>query len=171
MMYRRFIAIVLATAVAITGLTAAPARADNDDLLKILGGVAAIAIIGAAIKNSRDKDKVSRNAPYYGQRRHKDHHKHQRHTHNDHRYDNHGARPLPNRVKRKLLPASCRVTARRYGEWFPAYSNRCLEQKYRHTNALPGNCAVKARVQHNNKRRLVFGSRCLGRHGFAVAQH
>ena len=53
MMYRRFIATILATAVAITGLTAAPARADNDDLLKILGGVAAIAIIGAAIKEAR----------------------------------------------------------------------------------------------------------------------
>ncbi|WP_306114806.1 hypothetical protein [Roseovarius sp. MMSF_3305] len=170
-MYRRFIATILATAVAITGLTAAPARADNDDLLKILGGVAAIAIIGAAIKEARDDDKVSRNYPYYGHRPHKSHRKHRRHTYQGNRYDNHGARPLPKRVQRKLLPASCRVNARRNGQRFVGYSNWCLDRKFHYTNALPRECAVTARILRNNKRRLVYRSGCLGRYGYAAAQY
>ncbi len=172
MMYRKFIATILATAVAVTGLTAAPARADSDDLLKILGGVAAIAIIGAAIKDARDDDKVTRNYPNYGRGHHKSHRKHRHHhAKNGHRYDNHGARPLPKRVQRKLLPASCRVNARRHGERFLAYTDWCLDRKFRHAHALPRDCAVKARVLRNNKRRTVYSSRCLGRYGYAAAQY
>lgn len=195
MMYRKFIATVLATAVAITGFTAAPARADNEDLLKILGGVAAIAIIGAAINEARDDDKVSKNYNYYNRGRHKGHrHKHHKH-HRYHKHHKHGrghshsyhdkyhrhdggfdrddrrTRPLPTRVQRKLLPASCRVQARNGGRNFLAYSDWCLDRKFRHSNALPRNCAVNARILHNNKRNTVYSSRCLSRYGYAAAQY
>ncbi|MEO3417218.1 hypothetical protein AAFO92_21390 [Roseovarius sp. CAU 1744] len=182
MMYRKFIASILATAVAITGLTAAPARADNEDLLKILGGVAAIAIIGSAIKEARDDDKVSRNYPYYyGQRKkaHRRHHKHHHHSHRDRHHgakdgryrDDRHARPLPRRVQRKLLPASCQVRARNRGQNFLAYSDWCLDRKYSHARSLPRNCAVNARILHNNKRNTVYGSRCLSRYGYVAARY
>ncbi len=209
-MYRRFIAIILATAVAITGLTAAPARADNDRLLKILGGVAAVAIIGAAIKEAKDNDKVARRYPYYnthrpqtrhrqhkhhryhkshGYRGHHKHHKHSKHhghnkSHKHHSHDHrhrgdrdmhrrqdHRARPLPNRVQRKLLPASCRIQARNRGRGFLAYSNWCLDRKYRYTRSLPGKCALQARNLHNNKRTKVYDSNCLNRHGYAAVAY
>ena len=190
MMYRNFIATVLATAVALTAFTAAPARANNDDLLKILGGVAAIAIIGAAINEARDDDDVTHNYNYYNNGRHKAHRKHHKHhthhkhhkrythTHKGYRHSHDGfqrhnnrARPVPTRVQRKLLPASCRVNARRNGQNFLAYSDWCLDRKFRHTNALPRKCAVNARVLHNNKRNSVYSSRCLSRYGYAAAKY
>ncbi|TDK46196.1 hypothetical protein [Antarcticimicrobium luteum] len=53
--HRSFIALVsgLALAVAITGATAAPARADND-AARIFAGLVGLAIIGAAIEDSRN---------------------------------------------------------------------------------------------------------------------
>src|SRR6056297_1962117 len=61
MLYRKFIATVLGAAVAVTGLTAAPARADND-AAKVIAGVAALAIIGAAVAeaNKSKRPKVIR---------------------------------------------------------------------------------------------------------------
>ena len=180
MMYRKFIATILATAVAITGLTAAPARAGDNDVLKVLGGVAAIAIIGAAIAESRDRDdKVTRGYHYYNRNRHPNRHRHHAHTHRDrghhhsHRHHRNHTQPraLPSRVQRKLLPASCRVQARNRDGNFLAYSNWCLQRKFRHTNALPGRCAVNARVLHNNKRSTVYSNRCLSRYGYAAARY
>ena len=53
--HRSFIALIsaLSLAVAITGASAAPARA-GDDTARVLAGIAALAIIGAAIEESRD---------------------------------------------------------------------------------------------------------------------
>ncbi|MDX2482049.1 MAG: hypothetical protein QNK42_00115 [Pseudodonghicola sp.] len=52
--HRSFIALIsgLALTVAITGATAAPARADND-AARIFAGLVGLAIIGAAIEDSR----------------------------------------------------------------------------------------------------------------------
>ncbi|TDE35966.1 hypothetical protein [Antarcticimicrobium sediminis] len=53
--HRSFIALIsgLALTVAITGATAAPARADND-AARIFAGLVGLAIIGAAIEDSRN---------------------------------------------------------------------------------------------------------------------
>ncbi len=53
--HRSFIALIsaLALAVAVTGATAAPARA-GDDTARILAGLVGLAIIGAAIEDSRN---------------------------------------------------------------------------------------------------------------------
>ncbi|AJE45098.1 hypothetical protein [Celeribacter indicus] len=53
----KFTAGLLALSLAAAGLAAAPARAANEDLLKALGGLAAIVVIGKAIDNNRDKSK------------------------------------------------------------------------------------------------------------------
>ncbi len=193
MKYRKFIAVILATAVAITGLTVAPARASENDLLKILGGVAAIAIIGSAIAKNKDRnDDVTRRYDYYTPKpRHTQHHRprtrhhghkhhgHKHHANCGHRIDNkrrhhrndHYARPLPKRVQAKQLPASCRVHARnRHGD-FLAYSNWCLQRKYTHIRSLPGRCATSARVLHNNRRAVVYNDRCLIKNGYAAANY
>ena len=184
MMYRKFIATILATAVAVTGLTAAPARAGDDDVLKLLAGVAAVAIIGTAIAKNRDRDRdddyVTRQNYDYGNRR--DHrHGTRHHNHNHYNYghkqrsrgfsrdNNHYAKPLPRRVQRKLLPERCRVQARtRKGENFSAFGGRCLQNNYQYANALPSQCAVNAKPRNGGKRRLMYGSRCLHDFGYRL---
>jgi len=54
--HRSFIALIsgLALVVAITGATAAPARADNDDAARFFAGLVGLAILGAAIEGSRN---------------------------------------------------------------------------------------------------------------------
>jgi len=54
--HRPFIALIsgLALVVAITGATAAPARADNDDAARFFAGLVGLAILGAAIEGSRN---------------------------------------------------------------------------------------------------------------------
>ncbi|MFQ5623539.1 MAG: hypothetical protein ACE5FS_09095 [Paracoccaceae bacterium] len=55
-MFRTLTASVLVAAVALAGVSATPARA-NDDLAKILAGAAAIFIIGKAIESSNDNNR------------------------------------------------------------------------------------------------------------------
>ena len=100
MLHTHFIAGVTALAIGITGLSAAPARAD-DNTARVLTGLAAIAIVGAAIAdNKRERDhavsRSYRTAPSYGLHHRKPHkyraHGYQRprlkrhHRHGGHRY-------------------------------------------------------------------------------------
>ncbi|SEL37083.1 hypothetical protein SAMN05443999_10538 [Roseovarius azorensis] len=56
-MHRRFIALIVGTALAVTGLTAASAQAQGrGDAAAIVAGVAAPAIIGATVVNHRKYD-------------------------------------------------------------------------------------------------------------------
>ncbi len=198
MTYRTFISTILATAVAITGLTAAPVRAGDDDIIKLLAGVAAVAIIGSAIANSRDDDDhiVSRHDSHG--KRHMPHHRNHGRVHQNHGNHKHGhvsrhhtngfrgdsnrfpgpagrdhngyAKPLPHRVQRKLLPGGCRVQARtRTGGTFNAYSNGCLQKNYRYAGSLPAQCAVNAKTRNGGKRNTVYGSRCLRGYGYRLA--
>ena len=147
---------------------------------------AAIAIIGSAIANRNDRDDhVSRGNTYYKPRSrtkhhgHKSHYKHghgyhhkhgQRHVnkHKQHRNDRY-TRPLPNRVQRKFLPASCRVQARTRRDNFLAYSNWCLDRKYKYARSLPRRCVVNARVMPSGRNSLVYANGCLSRYGYAAA--
>ena len=58
-MHRKFIAVVLAASVAITGFSAAPARAD-EDVAKFIAGVVALGLIGAAINDAKDDKRKKR---------------------------------------------------------------------------------------------------------------
>ncbi|MEQ9257736.1 MAG: hypothetical protein RIG84_01420 [Roseovarius sp.] len=106
-MFRKlFLVPVMAAAVAFTGFTAAPAKADNT--AEIITGIAALAIIGYAISEANDNRNyyVSRDR-YYGyapRRNYYRHHGHQRHHYNayrkykQHHYHRHDlARPYGNR--------------------------------------------------------------------------
>ena len=197
MMYRRFIAIILASAVAVTGLSSAPARADGDDVLKVLGGLAALAAIGVAIDRYDDRNKKA--APGYGyyshgkrHRSHRHHHghfgkhshgHHGKHHHRHHRHDRYANdryaesypdrkhRDLPRRVKRKLLPVACRVPARNKHGRFIAFPSFCLKSKFRYANALPQNCTTRAKLFNNNKRYKVYTEACLRQFGYTVGAY
>jgi len=62
----KFISLILAASLAVTGMTAVPARADDQDVARALAAIAGIAIIGAVI---HDKNKSKRRpAPYVSSR-------------------------------------------------------------------------------------------------------
>ncbi|MEM7731250.1 MAG: hypothetical protein AAF280_00520 [Pseudomonadota bacterium] len=88
MLFKGLTTSMAAIAIAFAGLSASPARADNDTA-KIIAGVAALAIIGAAIsENRKDRRQVSRyyNRPAYNP--YYTHH-HQRKAYRKHYYRHH----------------------------------------------------------------------------------
>lgn len=143
MLHRQFIAAVLATAVAVTGLTAAPARADND-AAKVIAGVAALAIIGAAVAdaNKSKRPKViyptppayghhkqrARHKSYKARKRHKAHKRHDRYSRHVEPYRGHRQRGvIPHRAQSRVaLPNACLI-ANNGGR--AVYSARCLERR------------------------------------------
>ncbi|MBS4009444.1 MAG: hypothetical protein KGZ72_01685 [Roseovarius sp.] len=98
-MHRKFIALIIGAALTVSSLTAAPAQAQNrGETAAIIAGVAALAIVGAAIADDRNRDRDRRNdyaTRGHGYQQHyytpKRHHKqvykpnHHRHHYNQHR--------------------------------------------------------------------------------------
>ncbi|MEO0371611.1 MAG: hypothetical protein AAF231_09175 [Pseudomonadota bacterium] len=99
MLFKGLTTSMAAIAIAFAGLSATPAKADNDTA-KIIAGVAALAIIGAAIsENRKDRRQVSRYHqrpaynPYYKHHQRKAYRKHYyRHHYNNRHGHNYGHR-------------------------------------------------------------------------------
>lgn len=148
-LHRTFIAGVLALSVAITGLNAAPARADAEDIAKILAGVAVLGIIGAAI-NDRKHDR--RDA--------------QREGHHGQPIPQPYPRPLPPQVRRYDLPAQCLTTVRRHGDRQELLGAHCLRHNYSHVRDLPQACYTEVYSRHDTAR--GYEPRCLRRYGYRL---
>lgn len=97
-MFRKLAATSAAAAVALAGFTAAPARADNDDLLKLLAGAAIIGII--AHESRKDRDRRHTPAPP----------------------------PAPAPIASITLPAQCITTLRTPKGWRGFYYKRCTDR-------------------------------------------
>jgi len=149
-MHRKFIALIITATIAITGFSAAPARADADDLAKALAGIAALAIIGKASHDRRDRDEVNK----------------RQHVHRDHKLK---PRPLPKRAARNALPAQCLRQAESDRGQIRVFGARCLERNYRFANQLPRGCTERVWTQRGW--RWAYGARCLRRQGFEVARY
>lgn len=140
---KRFIALVAAAAIAVTGFGAAPARAD--DQAAAIAALLGLAVIGAVIADKRkDKKKaVTHPAPI--------------------------SRPLPPRVNRKLLPQHClRSLATDRGQR-RIFGQRCLNRNYKFADSLPRQC--HRQVWTDRGWRAGFGARCLRKHGYQLARH
>ncbi|WP_170372960.1 hypothetical protein [Ruegeria arenilitoris] len=151
-MHRKFIALVVATAVAITGVSASQAKAA--DAHDILGGLAAIAIIGAAVNHynkEKRKERVTRqnNYVYKPQNVRPDH-----------------IRPLPRRVARYDLPQRCLKTYNGYSKKRPLLGPNCLEKHYKHANSLPQQCKVG--FWDGKKVKRAYEPACLRQKGYRV---
>jgi hypothetical protein len=157
-MHRKFIAFIIATAIAITTLSAAPARAGQSDAAKFFAGLAAIAIIGAAIESSKRNNQatiVSRRAP----------------VHRDHiRPD--PVRPFPIHPRPVLsrydLPGQCLRVFRVNGAAKRLLGAGCLRKNYQFSNALPYAC--KWRFRSGGKTRSGYGPQCLRERGYRIAR-
>ncbi|MFK7939357.1 MAG: hypothetical protein AB8B82_08265 [Roseovarius sp.] len=148
-MHRTFIALVLSAAVAVTGFSAAPARADDTE--KWIAGAAALAIIGLAInQESKKKRKRKAQQQYY--------------------YNNHGYTAPTVYHNPRLLPAKCKVVRNLQGHKVRGLARGCLKRHNVNVQALPQHCKIKIRDPQTNKKRVIFGGRCLRNQGYSLAR-
>ncbi len=161
-MHRKFIAMICASALAVTAFTA-PARAD-DDVAKMIAGLAVLAIIGAAINDHNDNDTVvvqRRAQPYYPPQNHG-------HSYSVRPPQVVQPKPLPRQITRYDLPRSCLKTVRRGRDEFKILGGNCLQNNYRLTDSLPKACKVQ--VQGNKGTRAGYKPHCLRERGYNLSR-
>ncbi len=146
-MSRKFIATIVASAVAVTGIFSAPARASEQDIIKLLFGVATIYAISRAL----DDDTPAATTPSYP-------------------HDYVHPRPLPPRAHRfDPIPARCLKRVHTDNGSVRMISQRCVRRHYPMAHRLPSACRITVHtykgVRHGYKRR------CLRKKGFELAQH
>ncbi|MAY85446.1 hypothetical protein [Arenibacterium halophilum] len=161
-MHRKFIAFIISAAVAVTAFSA-PARAD-EDAARVLAGIAALAILGKIIHDSRDDDNVVTHNRYPG-----------------YNYYTPGYRPapvrpapvrpvpLPPRVTRYDLPGSCMQTHHVRNDKIRMLGQRCLRNSYRQANALPQACKVQINNRHGSH--TGYEPQCLRQRGYRIARN
>lgn len=144
--HRTFIALILAASVAITGMSAAPARADND-VGKVVAGIAVLGLLGAALHrhNTRDRRREQVTRPYHPQP---------------------APRPLPPQVSRYDLPAQCVKYFPNFRDGRSLVGKNCLNRNYSYVHALPQSCKVT--FWNGNKNRTAYKPRCLKNHGYRL---
>ncbi|MDC0737897.1 hypothetical protein N6L24_06380 [Cognatishimia sp. SS12] len=160
-MSRKFITSILIAAVTVTGisLSAAPARAGNDDLAKLLFGATALIIIGKAVSNNR-AEASTRNAPIYVNPRDERWRRDGQHRADQNRDQRH---------RNRALPASCLRTYHTRDGRVRMMSKYCLDRSYRHADRLPQAC--KTRVRTENGPRRGYQLRCLRHNGYRLASN
>lgn len=173
-MHRKFIALIVSAAIAVTGLSlsAAPARAD-DDTAKIIAGIAALALLGAAIHSSRDRAVVVTRPTY-------DWHPGRPRYHGPNEYNGNRPqppiqykptakpRPLPPRFGRYDLPKFCLKPANGFRQDKYLIGKDCLENYYGPTGTLPQACRVT--FQSGRDTRTMFRPGCLQQHGYRLVR-
>ncbi len=146
-MSRTFIKTILIAAVTVTGISlvsAAPAKAGNDDLAKFLVGATALIIIGAALSDSDAKAAPVEQPIKKPVRKNK---------------------PRPRFTK--ALPGEC---LRRYHTWDGReriMSKHCLRRNYYYVHRLPKVCRTS--VDTYDGLRRGYQMRCLRDHGYYIA--
>lgn len=165
-MHRKFIALIVSAAVAVTGFTA-PARADGDDLAKALLGFTALALIAKAIDDNNSQPTVINRyptrpvytqpgRPIYVQPV-------------PPRYQPVPPRPLPYQVSKLDLPGSCLRDFRVDGRTVRLFGDACMRQTYAFTNSLPYACQFGF---NGNRGRAHVGYEplCLRERGYRTAR-
>lgn len=150
---------LIAAAASLSLVMASPASAQNfdrEDLGKLLIGLAAVAVIGAAIEENRERSNGTRI-----------HDNHSGGINRNSGWSNLGNQndwSNINRRNRQVLPRECfRRVETRFGTQ-RMFGQRCLERNYRYVNSLPGRCAV--RVYTENGPRRGFDPVCLRERGY-----
>ncbi|MEO0402761.1 MAG: hypothetical protein AAF214_10335 [Pseudomonadota bacterium] len=154
-MHRQFITTIAAASIAITGFSAAPARAGDQDVGAALAAILGLAIVGAVIKDKHDNRKARQQVHTPQHVAPVTRHKPQ-------------VKPLPNRVNRKLLPQNCLYTLSTHRGPARVFGQRCLNQNYRHVNSLPRACHRQLNTQRGL--RQGYSAHCLNQHGYQLAR-
>lgn len=149
---RTFTAGALAIGLALGGVTASasPARASNDEIAAIIGGLIALYALGQAVQNDGDRgiplDRVI-DPP--------------RRADPPRRIDPPRHRPQPHRL---VAPARCFIDGQDRNGYFRGYVRRCMQRNAERPAALPQHCL--RRVETHRGPRMIYGGRCLFENGW-----
>ncbi|SDC73141.1 DUF3824 domain-containing protein [Ruegeria marina] len=162
-MHRKFIAFVVASAITVTGISASQARAA--DAHDILGGLAAIAILGAAIHHyDKRKDRREQQEQHVS----RDHGKPYLAPYQGKPYPL-PPRPLPQDVARFNLPSQCLRQEDGYRGNGPVLGARCLSRSYGHADSLPQQCKVS--YWNGERTRTGYEPNCLRQFGYRISHN
>ena len=174
-MHRKFILLILSAAIAIAGLSA-PARADGNDAAKLFVGIAALALIGKALKDD-DDDRLTVSRNTYRPRSYYTPHSntvrpnvvrpnivrpnivHPKIVH---------PKPVPPRVSRYDLPRQCLRNYRVNHDNVRLLGAACLRKNYRQVNALPYACQLQ--ISGRSGSQTGYEPVCLREHGYRIAR-
>ncbi|MFV0514428.1 MAG: hypothetical protein ACK5MY_12495 [Jhaorihella sp.] len=159
---------------AITGLTAAPARAG--DTGRVLAGLAALAVLGIAVKEHRDRKRerqqVSRDLrpdiPVWKEEPR--HHGSRNRPGGD--FPLHPQlkpRPLPQDLQRYVLPRQCLRELNSLGDRKLVVGERCMQRNFGHMRRLPQNCRLEARTERGPRR--GYSLECLENRGYRLSRN
>ena len=137
-MFKHLTALTLSAAIALTSLTATPARADSEDVAKVLGGLTLLFILGKALEDDR-KATVTRHVT---------------------------PRPTakPPRKRAKVIPSQCYRELASNGRVVRGYGARCMQNNVRRAGSLPPQCIRK--VQTHRGQRHLYRPKCLRQNGW-----
>ncbi|MFK7834614.1 MAG: hypothetical protein AB8B60_00205 [Sulfitobacter sp.] len=175
-MYRKFIAVVAATSIALTAIGASAAHAGdhrkNNAQANTIAALLGLAVVGALIQeNRKDKKKEAqvhhRSVPAY---KHPKHHtpKYTRPAYTPPRYQQPEPRPLPRRVNRKLLPKECLRSFNSRNGKVRMFPQRCLNSNYQFAHRLPQQCNYVFNTPRGDRR--GYEARCLRDRGYRLAR-
>jgi len=169
-MHRKFIALILAAAVAVTSLSATAAEAGDKDLKRFILGVAALGIAAAAIENQRRGDDgrhgghVSRQDVYHPPVVHAP-----QRGHGGYNGGYVAPRPLPDRARAAVLPSECLLQVSDRRGTRNVYGARCLERSDIRVSRLPEHCALTV-IGQQGRARTVYDAGCLSNSGYRTAR-
>ena len=168
-MHRKFITLIIAAAIAVTGFST-QVRAGDNNFGKTLAGLVVLGIIGAAIHESNKDDKVvSNNSPepdHYHPPTQPAHQPVHQHPHQSHVIIT--PRPKPQYVARKTLPRSCLGTVEKgHGKHTEYLGGECLNNTYGSTQNLPRSC--KERIWGTNGSWSGYNVNCLENNGYRIS--
>lgn len=164
-MSHKFIAAVVAAALAVVTIGNAPARAD-EDVARALAAIVGAAVVGAIINHELKDRKEEKRVTQRKDSRVPE--VWRRDQSSDRVIRRSEPRPLPAQVKRKLLPGNCLRSFETSDGRARVFSKKCLKENYTFNRSLPQACAVKFRTQ--KKRQSGYDARCLRRQGYQLAR-
>lgn len=139
-------------AMALGTLGPTPVRAASDeDIARLLAGLAALAIVGKALSEAREEDRAdgARHRPYAYHPRH-------------------GGDGAPRLGRHRTVPVECmRVTRTRDGVR-RVFLRPCVDSRVRKPWAMPRQCLTRVRTQSGPRQAYV--GHCLRRNGFRLAR-
>lgn len=143
---RSLTAAALALGISLGAVTASatPARANNDEIAAIIGGLIALYALGRAAQADDNRgiplDRVIEPPRRADPPRH---------------------RPHPQRL---VAPARCFIEGHDRNGYFRGYVRRCMQRNVERPAALPQNCL--RRVETHRGPRMIYGGRCLFQNGW-----
>jgi len=152
-MHRKFIALILAASVAVTGMAATPAFADGKTARQF-GWLALLGVVALAIQDSNRKRAVTHNSYNYT---------------SPTRPNTSPTRPQPPQINRsKILPYHCLRAYKVNGQRRNLFGLSCLQRSYSHVGSLPYACQLGSLDGRNN--RVGYEPVCLRERGYRTAR-